>query len=107
MQRKAFPVEVRAQLPITHARRDSHGTCVRIQRDHLVHRFQGKEIMGAVCDLIEAGARAEHLQFVVLPNKFLHLFKRVSGVQMFGTVLDIGCPVLQFCPLTSRQAAAI
>ena len=76
--------------------RRSHDTSLRVHRNYLVHRLQRKELMRAVGDLVEAVARAQHLQLVLLPDKFLHLFHRVGSVQALGAVFEIARPVFQF-----------
>ena len=61
MQSKALAMEERTQLAICHACMDRYGVRLRVQRNQFVHRLQGQEIVGAICYVVEAMARSQHL----------------------------------------------
>src|SRR5258706_13257638 len=89
-------MKIRGQLAVRHARSDGHGMRIRIQRNYLVHRFQGEEMACAVGYFVEAVACAKDLQVVLRFNKLADLFNRVGRVQTFGAVFEIARPVCKF-----------
>ena len=106
MQGKALAVEIRAQLPVAHAGFDGHGAGVRVQRNHFVHRPQGKQIVGAVGNVVEAVTGPENFQVALFFDKFPRLLQRVGGEKVLGAVHKIACPIRQLlrrCPGKQRR----
>src|SRR3954470_23731301 len=79
-------MEIGAQLAIDHSRFNRHRARLRVQRDHLIHWLEGDESMGTVGDAVEAMARAEHLQRIVLLDELPNLFDRRETMQVVRTV---------------------
>ena len=59
---------------------------LRVERNHLLHRLQGKQVVTAVRNGVEAMARAKHLHFVLGPQKRADLIERCGFVQVVRTV---------------------
>lgn len=52
--------------------------------------------MRAIRNIVEAVACSQHLELFLFPDVTRYLFKRVSGIQAVGAVLEIARPVRQF-----------
>ncbi len=73
VERKALVVEIRTQLSIGDAGFDGDPAPLRIEGHHLVQTGQRDQPVGAVGDAVEAVARAEHFEPVMLLHQHLHI----------------------------------
>jgi len=62
VERKAFGVEVWAELAVGHSSGDGNGAGGFVERDDVVHVFEREELARAVGDGVEAVARAEDFE---------------------------------------------
>ena len=93
VQCEALIVEIGAQLAVAHPRFDRHRARLRVERDHLIHRLEGDEGVRTVGDAVEAMARAERLQGIVLLDELANLFDRRETMQVVRAVSVVAGPV--------------
>ena len=67
-----------------------------IDRRVLCGEIGGEELLSAICDAIEAVARAERFETGVLADKILHAGDGVSGRDVICAVFDVAGPVGEF-----------
>src|SRR5256885_8698396 len=72
---------------VTNAGTDGDGASGGIDRRGLCGEIRGEELLSAVCDAIEAVARAERFEAGVLANEILHAGDGIRGRDVIGAVI--------------------
>ena len=73
VERESLLIEIRTQLPVAHSRFNRDLPRCAIELDDLLQLAEREEMVGAVSNPVEAVARAEHLEALVLSNELLEL----------------------------------
>jgi monoamine oxidase len=69
--------------------------CNGASDEAFIHCLQREKLICAVCYVVKAVARSQHLHFSLLLDVDLHFFERARGIQAVRAIFEIARPVLQ------------
>src|SRR5450631_2906998 len=93
MEREALGVEVRGEAAIGNSGLGSDGLRGGVERHDFFHGSQGKKILCAVGDGVEAVATAEDLELLMRFDEALHLADGGGGIKIVSAVDNVPGPV--------------